>query len=86
MPGTMTPLYILDAPQAFHRSGGPYQDSDGLDYPDNPQRFGLLSQVAALLCGPDSPLDWRPTYCIAMTGKRVWRLPIYASMTMPYQP
>jgi starch synthase len=60
MPGSTTPLYILDAPQAFYRSGGPYQDADGLDYPDNPQRFGLLSQVAALLCGSDSPLDWRP--------------------------
>jgi starch synthase len=60
MPGSKTPLYILDAPQAFSRDGGPYQDASGHDYPDNPQRFALLSQVAALLCGPDSPLEWRP--------------------------
>lgn len=60
MPGSDTPLYILDAPQAFARSGGPYQDANGVDYPDNALRFGLLSRVAALLSSPESPLDWRP--------------------------
>jgi starch synthase len=60
MPGSDTPLYVLDAPEAFTRIGGPYQDANGVDYPDNAQRFGLLSQVAALLSSPDSPLDWRP--------------------------
>ncbi len=60
MPGSDTPLYVLDAPRAYTRSGGPYQDSFGLDYPDNALRFGLLSQVAARLASADSPLDWRP--------------------------
>jgi len=60
MPGSKTPLYVLDAPSAFARSGGPYSDSDGFDYPDNAHRFALLSQIAALLASADSPLDWRP--------------------------
>lgn len=60
MPGSTTPLYVLDAPLAFNRDGGPYQNTEGHDHPDNPQRFALLSRVAALLSGPDSPLDWRP--------------------------
>ena len=60
MPGSETPIYILDAPRAFARSGGPYADIDGLDYPDNAHRFALLSQVAALLASTDSPLDWHP--------------------------
>ncbi|OYY93751.1 MAG: starch synthase [Hydrogenophilales bacterium 28-61-23] len=60
MPGSGTPLYVLDAPSAFARGGGPYSDSEGLDYPDNAHRFALLSQVAALLAGAESPLDWRP--------------------------
>ncbi|MDP2788305.1 MAG: glycogen synthase GlgA [Pseudomonadota bacterium] len=60
MPGSETPLYVLDAPSAFARTGGPYQDSDGLDYLDNAHRFALLSQVAALLAGADSPVDWQP--------------------------
>lgn len=60
MPASETPLYVLDAPLAFTRSGGPYQDRDGLDYPDNALRFGLFGQVAARLSGANSPLDWRP--------------------------
>jgi starch synthase len=60
MPSSDTPLYVLDAPLAFTRSGGPYQGSDGLDYPDNALRFGLFSQVAARLAGASSPLDWHP--------------------------
>jgi starch synthase len=60
MPGSDVPLYVLDAPAVFARNGGPYQDAEGLDYPDNAHRFALLSQVAALLAGPASPIDWRP--------------------------
>jgi starch synthase len=60
LPGSDTPLYVLDAPQAFTRQGGPYQDAAGQDYMDNAQRFAVLSQVAARLASPDSPLDWRP--------------------------
>ena len=60
MPGAGTPIYVLDAPLAYARSGGPYQDSNGIDYYDNAQRFALLGQVAARLAGADSPLDWHP--------------------------
>lgn len=60
LPGADTPLYVLDAPQAFMRRGGPYQDADGHDYTDNALRFALLSQAAAHLSCPDSPLEWRP--------------------------
>jgi len=60
MPGSDTPLYVLDAPSAFARTGGPYSDVDGLDYEDNAHRFALLSQVAALLASEKTPLDWQP--------------------------
>jgi starch synthase len=60
LPGSDTPLYVLDAPQAYTRQGGPYQDNAGQDYMDNALRFALLSQVAARLASPDSPLEWRP--------------------------
>jgi starch synthase len=60
MPVSGVPVYIVDAPAYFQRDGGPYRDQDGVDHPDNALRFGLLSRVAALLCTPDSPLDWRP--------------------------
>lgn len=60
LPGSDTPLYVLDAPQAYTRQGGPYQDAAGQDYADNALRFAVLSQVAARLCSPDSTLEWRP--------------------------
>ncbi len=60
MPGSDLPVYVIDAPAYYQRDGGPYLGADGQDYPDNAWRFALLGQVAARLCGPDSPLRWRP--------------------------
>ncbi|MBC7944619.1 MAG: glycogen synthase GlgA [Burkholderiales bacterium] len=54
------PLLTIACPPLFQRSGGPYQDGQGADWPDNALRFGFLSRVAALLAGEESPLSWRP--------------------------
>lgn len=54
------PLLVLDCPTLYRRSGGPYQNDSGHDWPDNALRFGLLSRVAAMLSCDESPLDWRP--------------------------
>jgi starch synthase len=58
MPDNAVPLIVLDHPAYFDRRGGPYQDISGQDWPDNYLRFGLLSEVAALLGSSDSPLNW----------------------------
>lgn len=55
-----TPLWVIDCPELFQRDGGIYQDTTGVDWPDNALRFGLLSKVAAILGGKESPLDWKP--------------------------
>lgn len=61
MPVTGVPVYVVDYPYHYQRAGGPYQDLNGADYPDNAWRFALLSRVAALLTCPLSPLmDWHP--------------------------
>jgi starch synthase len=58
-PDTQLPLFLLDCPPLYRRGGGPYQDSDGRDWPDNAQRFALLSRAAAeLALGAILP-DWR---------------------------
>lgn len=54
------PLWVLDCPEYFQRGGGPYQDEHGFDWPDNAQRFGLLSRIAAILGSAETPFDWRP--------------------------
>src|SRR5215213_7442383 len=51
---------FLDCPELYDRPGGPYQDANGEDWPDNPMRFALLCRVAALLGSASSPLEWRP--------------------------
>ena len=59
VPGEPT-LWLLDCPEYYARPGGPYQSPEGVDWPDNHLRFGLLSRAGALLGGAASPLDWRP--------------------------
>ncbi len=40
-------LLVLDAPHLYDRPGNPYVDGSGRDWPDNAERFGALSKVAA---------------------------------------
>ncbi|WP_099045488.1 glycogen synthase GlgA [Pseudoponticoccus marisrubri] len=39
-------LLVLDAPHLFDRGAGIYLTADGIDWPDNPERFAALSWVA----------------------------------------
>ncbi len=58
---TQVKVMVIKAAQLYERDGGPYADASGLEWLDNPLRFGILSKVAAILSGPDSPIsDWRP--------------------------
>ena len=52
-------LFVLDAPHLFDRAGGPYLDAQGRDWPDNPERFAALCQVAADLA-VDGAGGWVP--------------------------
>jgi starch synthase len=42
-------LFAIDAPHLYLRPGGPYLGPDGVDHPDNAQRFAALAQVGAAL-------------------------------------
>lgn len=59
MPDSEVPLYIIEHAGYYDREGL-YQDKAGKDWPDNAQRFSLLSQFAAWLAGPQTPLDFHP--------------------------
>ncbi|MGQ0749506.1 MAG: glycogen synthase GlgA [Betaproteobacteria bacterium] len=54
------PLIVVDCPALFQRSGDPYQDEAGADWPDNAARFGVLSKAAAALGSASTPLGWQP--------------------------
>ena len=40
-------VLAIDAPHLYDRPGGPYSGPDGVDWPDNAQRFAALGKVAA---------------------------------------
>jgi starch synthase len=47
LPGSSVKVWLVDCPDLYNRSGGPYQDESGADWPDNQLRFALFSHVAA---------------------------------------
>jgi starch synthase len=61
MPDNGVPVLVIDCPSLYMRDGGPYLNTLGRDWEDNPVRFGVFSRVAAFLSCADSPLqDWIP--------------------------
>jgi len=54
-------VLAIKCPSLYERAGGPYVDEKGLNWQDNPVRFGILSLVAAILSDSESPLkNWIP--------------------------
>jgi starch synthase len=49
MPDTGIPVWLVDCPGLFARSGGLYQDQHGNDWPDNALRFAVLCHAAQRL-------------------------------------
>ncbi|MDL2405492.1 glycogen synthase GlgA [Rhizobium calliandrae] len=52
-------LFVLDAPAYYNRTGGPYVDATGKDYPDNWRRFAALSLAGSEIAAGLLP-GWRP--------------------------
>ncbi|MEZ5572170.1 MAG: glycogen synthase GlgA [Halioglobus sp.] len=60
LPGTQLRTWLLDHPLFSAREGNPYHDAAGTAWPDNADRFLMLSQAAAYLSTTDTALEWRP--------------------------
>ncbi len=58
LPNSAVPVWLVDCPNLYDRSGGLYQDGAGGDWPDNDLRFALLDHVAAGIAS--EPGGWRP--------------------------
>ena len=56
LPSSKVPVYFLDFEKYFGRTGV-YGQSSQSEYPDNPERFALLSRAAFQLC---KKLGWTP--------------------------
>ena len=53
-------LYLVDCDALYARPAGPYQSAEGLDWPDNHLRFGLLAHAAASLATAPDESGWQP--------------------------
>ena len=60
LPGTQTQTWLLEHPLFSQRPGNPYHDPHGKPWPDNADRFALLSRLAAAIATGQAGLDWRP--------------------------
>ena len=54
------PVFAVDCPALYARSGDPYCDARGRDWPDNHLRFGLLAKVAAQIALGLPGIEWMP--------------------------
>jgi starch synthase len=57
---SMVPVYLVDAPGLYDRSGNPYVGPDGRDWSDNALRFATLCRVASEIALGHSSLGWQP--------------------------
>ena len=60
LPGGGVTVYVVDIPALYDRPGGPYQDEEGVDWPDNAMRFAAFCRVVRLLCLGQAGLTWIP--------------------------
>ena len=60
MPDSNVDVIAIQNDALYARPGGPYTNKDGINWPDNALRFGVLSRVASMLAREDSPLHWLP--------------------------
>jgi len=58
LPASNVPVWLVDCPSLYARTGNPYTQKDGSDWPDNHLRFALLARVAAMLSAPGNPVGW----------------------------
>ncbi|MDH5545789.1 MAG: glycogen synthase GlgA [Gammaproteobacteria bacterium] len=53
-------VILVDIPERFERSGGPYATDDGIDWPDNAQRYCAFSKIVVMIALGELLPDWRP--------------------------
>ena len=60
LPNSQVPVWFVDSPELYYRNGGPYGASNGIDWPDNAERFNTFNQVAYQVAANKLELDWQP--------------------------
>jgi len=86
MPDSGLPIYLFDQPDLFARPGGPYQDPDRRDWPDNHRRFAAFCAAAATLA-LDGDIDgWVPDLVHAHDWHTALIPALFGLQTRPHPP
>jgi len=54
------PVYLVDCPELFDRSGGPYGEDRDHGWPDNAKRFALFCRMVTLIAMDHADQSWQP--------------------------
>lgn len=54
------PVWLVDCPVLFDRPGNPYVDEDDRNWPDNAERFAVLSRAVVALAQDRLSIGWTP--------------------------
>lgn len=57
---TAIPVYLIDCPELFDRSGGPYGEDREHGWPDNAKRFALFCRMVTLIAMDQADQSWQP--------------------------
>jgi len=58
--GYEVPVWLADCPELFGRAGNPYLDANGINWPDNAERYAAFSKLAAELATDVQNAQWLP--------------------------
>jgi starch synthase len=58
--GSDVGLYLVNSPAHFRRTGNPYIQDDGSDWPDNAERFALFARAIVALALGQADTGWTP--------------------------
>jgi starch synthase len=60
LPDADLPVWLIDSPTLFRRTGGLYRDEHGQEWPDNARRFAFLCHAGAKIALDQAKLGWMP--------------------------
>jgi starch synthase len=84
-PDVDLPVYLIDSPSLFRRTGGLYQDASGKEWPDNPLRFAFLAHIGREIAMGRLGLDFKPDLVHA-NDWHAGLLPLYLALERGRRP
>jgi len=60
LPNSTVPVWLVDISELYYRNNGPYGAKNGIDWPDNDERFAIFSDICIQIAMDNINLNWKP--------------------------